>query len=63
MEQLPTPPQEKELPAPHEKLLRKPTAWEKLWERQGKAANWLAIGSIILFLLLLASTIFLKLQN
>lgn len=57
MEQLPPPPQEKELPAPHEKLLRSPT----LWEKQGKAAKWLAIGSIIFFVVLLASTLLLRL--
>ncbi len=56
MEQLP-PPQEKELPSPHEKLLRSPT----FWERQGKASKWLAIGSIIFFVLLLISTLLLRL--
>ncbi len=57
MEQLPPPPQEKELPAPHEKLLRKPT----FWERQGKIAKWLTAGSIIFFILLLVSTLLLRL--
>jgi len=59
MEQLKPPPQEKELPAPHEKLLRNPA----FWERQGKAAKWLAIGSIIFFILLLISTLLLKPQK
>lgn len=58
MEQLP-PPQEKELPAPNEKLLRSPTFWEK----QGKVAKWLAIGSIIIFILLSASALLLKSQK
>lgn len=58
MENLP-PPNEKELPAPHEKLLRGPT----FWERQGKTAKWLAIGSIILFLFLMLSTLVLLSQK
>lgn len=59
MEQLSPPPLEKKLPAPHEKLLRSPTFWEK----QGKAAKWLAIGSIILFILIFTSAILLKSQK
>ena len=58
MENLP-PPNEKELPAPHEKLLRSPT----FWERQGKTAKWLAIGSIIFFLFLMLSTLLLLSQK
>ncbi len=58
MEQI-SPPKEKELPAPDEKLLRSPA----FWERQGKIAKWLAVGSIILFLLIFATTLFLKSQK
>ncbi len=58
MENLP-PPNEKKLPAPNEKLLRSPT----FWERQGKTAKWLAIGSIIFFLFLMLSTLLLLSQK
>ncbi len=63
MEQLSQPPKEKELPAPNEKLLRSPTFREKLLKRQGKAAKWLSIGSIIFFILLLISTLLLRSQK
>ena len=63
MEQLSPPPQEKELPAPNEKLLRAPTFREKLLKRQGKAAKWLSIGSIIFFILFLISTTLLLLSQ
>ncbi|MBU4016877.1 hypothetical protein KJ980_02970 [Patescibacteria group bacterium] len=63
MEQLSPPPQEKELPAPNEKLLRAPTFREKLLKRQGKAAKWLAISSIILFIFIFTYTLLLKSQK
>lgn len=56
MENLP-PPNEKELPAPHEKLLRSPTFLEKLSKKQGKTAQLLAIGSIVIFVLILLISI------
>lgn len=59
MEQLSPLPHEKELPAPNEKLLRSPT----FWERQGKTAKWLAIGSIIFFLFFFTIALLLKSQT
>lgn len=59
MQDLPTPPHEKELPAPHEKLLRSPTFWEK----QRKAAKWLALGSILIFILILLTASILLLRT
>ncbi|MBU3979126.1 hypothetical protein KJ980_06285 [Patescibacteria group bacterium] len=63
MQQLSPPPQEKELPSPNEKLLRSPTFLEKLSEKQGKAAKWLSIGSIILFVFILFSASILLLRT
>ncbi len=62
MEQL-MPPQEKELPAPNEKLLRSPTFLEKLLEKQGKTAKWLAISSIILFVFIFTLALLIKSQK
>lgn len=59
MEDSPTPVQEKELPSPNEKLLRSPT----FWERQRKAAKWLAISLILLVIFLSTSTLLLQSQK
>ncbi len=59
MEQLPPSPQEKELPSPNEKLLVCPT----LWEKQGKAAKVLAICSIIIIILIYASSLLIQSQK